>query len=231
MNLETVVLQAADLNGLLEFYGDRLGLPTLLDKAKAELSITIGTSRLIFQHRADFRGRYHFAFNLPENRLAAGRAFLAARGITLIPDATGETLFDFDFWDAHTIYFFDSAGNIAEFIARHELDNDLQNADTFSFSPKEIQNISEIALPAPDVPVLGKMLSETVGVAEYRDTNANFMPLGDANGLFILVTEGRVWFPDTDIPAEALPLQAVIVNDSGLRFRVSGLPYRVETDT
>lgn len=169
---------------------------------------------------------YHFAFNVPEDRLAAARVFLQERGVALIAESGGETVFDFDFWDAHAVYFYDAAGNVAEFIARHELASTPSGADAPPFSPEDIQSVSEIALPRSDVPALGTLLSEA-GIAPYRETSPTFMPIGDANGLFILVPVGRIWFPDTGIAAEASPVQAVVWNDTGSRFDVQGVPYRI----
>ncbi len=228
MHIETVTLRAADLGALHTFYADRLGLPAALDDWGECLTVTVNSSQLVFQHEAGFAGVYHFAFNVPENRLATAQAFLEERGIALLADGDGETVFDFDFWNAHALYFHDAAGNIAEFIARHELASTSSGVHARPFSPSEIQSISEIGLPSLNVPALATLLSAS-GVAPYRETSPTFMPLGDAHGLFILVPAGRVWFPDTGIAAEAYPVQAVVRNDAGARFDVQGVPYQITT--
>ena len=227
MVIETVTLRAADVVALQTFYERGLGLSAVLDGEGKRLTIAVGWSTLVFQQEADFTGRYHFAFNVPKNRLNAAYAYLAAREIALIADAEGNTFFDFDFWDAHAIYFYDPAGNIVEFIARHELPNALRDAEDLPFAPAEAQCISEIGLPVMDVPLLSDLLAKSVNAAPYKDASPTFMPVGDANGLFILVPAGRIWFPDTGIAAELLPVQAIMRNNAGKRFVVEGVPYRV----
>ncbi len=227
MIIETLLLHAADLDSLHAFYGQRLGLPVAWNNRNEHLMVTVGASQLVFQHVPGFAGQYHFAFNIPENRLTAAHAFLETQGISRIVDDQGKTTFDFDAWNAHALYFYDAGGNIVECIARHELPNGLADADNKPFLPTELLNLSEIGLPVNDVPMLAAMLSENVDSGPYRETSTAFMPMGDANGLFILVPEGRVWFPDTGIAAEALPVQAMIQNDIGARFAVQGVPYRI----
>ena len=227
MVIETVTLCAEDLGALRAFYGDRLGLPVALHDRGERLAVTVGSSQIVFQHEAGFAGRYHFAFNTPENRLAAAMAFLRARGAALIAASHGESLFEFGSWDAHALYFYDVAGNIAECIARHELANTSPTPAGLPFSPAELQCVSEIGLPVDTVAALAVMLSEALGIGAYRESSPEFMPLGDADGLLILVSAGRVWFPDTGIAAETLPVQAVICSDAGTRFAVQGTPYCV----
>ena len=53
------------------------------------------------------------------------------------------------------------------------------------------------------------------GAPVYRgQPDATFTPLGDEHGLLILVPQGRVWYPNTGQPAQALPL-AVRVEGAG----------------
>ena len=225
MIIETVTLHAADLVALKAFYGEQIGLPTTLSNQEKQLTVTIGTSQLIFLHKPDFTGHYHFAFNIPEDKLAAAEAFLKDRDIALIVNADGETVFDFDFWDAHSLYFYDVAGNIAECVARHELKN--KSSIRENFSPEEMLCISEIALPSGDVFRLGTALSDILGVEPYRETSSSFVPLGNAEGLLILVQVGRIWFPDTGIPAETYPVQVAVHSPSGARFIIHDYPYRI----
>lgn len=225
MHIETLELSTDDLNRMEAFYGQRLGLPVDRDDSAGLLTVTVGLSMLVFRHNPGFIGCYHFACNIPENRAMAARTFLEARDIVPIPDPNGETLIEFSFWDADAVYFYDPAGNIGEFIARHELPNAVPDVDPFSAA--EILNISEIGLPSEDIAGLATLLGDKVKVTYYRASAPEFMPYGDANGLSILVPEGRPWYPDARIPAEALPVRVVVRNEAGERFTVEGLPYQV----
>ena len=216
MLIETVKLQTDDLHLLAQFYGERLELPT---HSAERLVIVAGATQMIFQQVEGFNGRYHFAFNIPENRLDACLAFLAEREIPLIADAGGATVFDFGSWDSHSVYFYDPAGNIVEFIARHELPNSAP--DQGSFSPDEILNVSEVGLACHDVLAFAEQVKAVGGIGEYCDASPAFMPLGDANGLFILVPLGRIWFPDTNVPAEIHPVEVTALNANGERFTIT----------
>src|SRR5262249_40448324 len=64
---------------------------------------------------------YHFAWRVPRNRFDAAREWLATRA-ELLPDReTGETTFEFDFWNAQACYALDPGDNIVELIAHREL--------------------------------------------------------------------------------------------------------------
>lgn len=206
------------------FYNGKLGFPATFTDAET-LTISAGASELIFRHEHGFTGIYHFAFNVPVNRLAKARAYLEEQGIPILADANGKTMFNFDFWNAHALYFRDPAGNIAEFIARQELPASIQNSNV-SFAPAdEVISIGEIGLPVEDPLTLAAYLRESTSIATYRESNPNFVPLGDANGLFIIVSEGRVWYPDTGIAAQSLPVAVTVVNSLGAHSVVRGMPY------
>lgn len=50
-----------------------------------------------------------------------------------------------------------------------------------------------------------------------------FTALGDEHGLFIIVKRGRIWFPDTGIPAELVPLKVAVSVDGGATIILSEL--------
>ena len=52
------------------------------------------------------------------------------------------TIAQFENWNANAVYFYDNNGNILEFIARH----DLQNNQFTPFNSESILNISEIGI-------------------------------------------------------------------------------------
>src|SRR5919201_46562 len=92
---------------------------------------------------------------------------------------------DFSGWDgARAVYFRDPEENIVELLARPE--------------PRPELSIAEVGLPVDDVPAAVDALA-TLGLGPYDEWDDTFAPLGDADGLLIVVRPGRAWFP-TDVP-------------------------------
>jgi catechol 2,3-dioxygenase-like lactoylglutathione lyase family enzyme len=215
MQIEHLELQATDLPALRDFYAGRFGL-TALPAPPDRLALQVGTTLLVFAQAPEgWAGRYHFAFNIPENQYGEAKSWLAAR-VPLATAADGRDEFRSDDWNADILYFFDPAGNIGELIARHTLDC----ASDTPFGPASLRAVSEIGLATPDVPATVADLSARLGIRPYGETSDTFAPVGDENGLFIVVRAGRIWFPDTGILAEPVPLAATIRNPHGTRHRV-----------
>jgi catechol-2,3-dioxygenase len=214
MNIETLELCSRDLVLQSKFYAEVLGLQCA--PVEDVLTIAAGVTTLVFRERRDLESRYHFAFNIPENRIAEAICWLASRGVALIPDESGETVHEFKDWNALAIYFFDADGNILEFIARHELANGVSQGQPFSAG--EILNLSEIGVSSPNVIETARQLRDEFGLIPYRQVGEAFGPVGDANGMFILVPSGRIWYPNTSVPAKQLPLRMAFRNDLGRRF-------------
>ena len=220
MFLDAIRLQTADATAAALFYGETLGLPVRPEPAA--VLVTVGRTELLFEQSDDVRGKpYHLAFNIPENRLGNGRDWLAARGVAVLHDR----VYTFDSWNAHAVYFADPAGNILELIARHDLP--APPPDGLSFGARHLLSVSEVAFVTDDVPALAADIERVTGIGPYRPGDAQFTAVGDADGLFILAATGREWFPETGLPAEALPLTIRARTGDGTPFSVQGPPYRV----
>ncbi|MDZ4720378.1 MAG: hypothetical protein SH847_18135, partial [Roseiflexaceae bacterium] len=201
MHIQELRLVANDLPELQHFYGDTLGLLAILD-ANNTLVITIGSSRLIFTHTAETPGPiYHFAFNIPPHQFDAAANWISQRA-PLIADSSGQDRFYSENWDAHNLYFYDPAGNIAELIARHTLPHPTEEP----FGAASLLNVSEIGLATADVPGLVAQLSTDIQLLPYRGTSEIFTAVGDEHGLLIIVAHGRIWYPETGRPALDVPL-------------------------
>src|ERR671934_159450 len=81
---------------------------------------------------------------------------------------------------ARAVYFRDPERNIVEFLARHE--------------PRRHLTLAEVGLPVADVADAVTALRK-LGLEPYRAWGETFAPLGDADGLLIVVQVGRGWFP------------------------------------
>jgi catechol 2,3-dioxygenase-like lactoylglutathione lyase family enzyme len=219
MNITRLELCAKDLQAQRDFYANLLELPVNL--SPDGLEVTVGKTILVFKQTApDFNGAYHFAFNIPENQVQASKEWLTHR-IPILHDNSGKEEFNFDDWNSHSLYFKDAAGNVLEFIARHNL----KNAISVEFDSSQILNVSEIGLPSEDVITFANELCTCLDLSVFKQEPAEtFTPVGDDNGLFILPVKNRIWMPDSGVPAKLLPVKASVqVNDKC--WEVCGIPY------
>jgi catechol-2,3-dioxygenase len=225
MHIKTLKIQSGNIHAQQDFYRNKLGLPSKI--TNNELSIQIGSSELIFTQQIDFRGQYHFAFTIPKNQFDAGVQWLEQR-TTITSDANGKTRFEAGEWNADNVYFYDPQGNIVELIARHELENaSLENARNKTFGPHSLLNISEIGLPTPNVLEMIAWFTKTLEVGTYKSFGESFAPIGDVHGLVIAVPEDRIWFPDTSISAQMLPVELTIHGEQISTHNIPNTPYIV----
>ena len=221
MKILEVEISSVDLPAQRDFYADILELPVRLDSAILE--VKAGRTVLRFtQAPSEFMGAYHFAFNIPENQYQAAKQWITSR-ISILRDKTGQEDFESTNWASTSLYFLDAAGNVLEFIARHNL----QNATAGDFNSSQILNVSEIGLPSEDVIALANQLVTQLGLSVFKqEPNETFTPVGDDNGLLILPVKDRIWMPDSGIPAKLLPVK-VSGEANGREWEVRGVPYEI----
>src|SRR5262249_48564307 len=119
MRIDELHLWSGNLATQHSFYANLLGLP-VVSRMENKVVFQAGGSLLTFQQaRNGWDGFYHFAFNIPENQFLEARDWLSTR-VALIQDRQGKDTFKFVAWQADAMYFYDPAGNIVEFIARHQ---------------------------------------------------------------------------------------------------------------
>lgn len=205
---------------LRAFYEDALSLP-LVKETTASFTVRAGGTSLTFTRPVSEScpAFYHFAFNIPENKLHAAQEWLSNRTPLLKPD--GNEVVHFPAWNAHAVYFCDPAGNIVEFIARH----DLKNAATGEFTPDDILYASEIGIVVDDVPATVGTLKSKLALDQYRSGTDDFTALGDEHGLLIVVKRKRIWFTTPDQQAEVFPTAVVLHGPKNTRCELVGYPY------
>jgi len=198
MKLEHIQIQTNNIQDTITFYKDLLGLPIIKSNLNAA-SIQAGNSVLEFIENLNFKSIYHFAFNIPENKLDEAIEWCKNK-VDLIFIEDQKVITNFENWNASAVYFYDNNGNLLEFIARHDLDN----AQTEAFSSKSILNISEIGIVNENPLELGNQLIEQHDLAFFskNDNSEIFAAVGDDEGLLIMVKPNRNWYP-TQTPSES----------------------------
>ena len=220
------------LTDLESFYCGKLGLPSV-QKSKGAFTFSGGSTPVTFVPAAQDQGQpfYHFAFNIPENKIRGAHDWQRERTPLdrLSPDlrdpAMPEDVVHFRHWNAHSVFFWDPAGNLVEYIARH----DLQNAQPGSFSQRDILHASEIGFITDDVPATAQGMQRELGLEPYRGGDENFRALGDEHGLLLVIRTGRRWGYDKAAarPTTVFPTVAEIRGAPATRYVVPGLPYEI----
>ncbi|MCZ6574658.1 MAG: hypothetical protein O7C98_16010 [Planctomycetota bacterium] len=201
------------------FYSKTLGLPVVAE-SKQSFTIEAGGTTLEFEQASDQAAPfYHFAFNIPENKLAKAKQWLIPRCPLLRDSWTGADELFFEAWNAHATYFHDPAGNIVEFIARHTL----QNARGGAFGVEDILYASEIGLVG-DQEQLGEQIMGALGVRRYHHSP---MFVGDEHGLFVLAPVGRPWIPERVKAAAVFPAEVTVAGHGRQSLECDGHPYRI----
>ncbi|WP_129746849.1 VOC family protein [Flavobacterium anhuiense] len=197
MKLEHIQIETNNILKITAFYQDVLEL-SIIEKDENSVSIQAGNSVLKFVENSSFKSIYHFAFNIPENKLDEAIKWCKNKvDFILIEDQNVIT--NFENWSAQAVYFYDTNGNLLEFIARH----DLNNSQTEAFNSKSILNISEIGIVNENPLELGNQLIAKHGLNFFsKNTNSEaFAAIGDDEGLLIMVKPNRNWYP-TQTPSE-----------------------------
>jgi catechol-2,3-dioxygenase len=195
--LSLELLSGAPMAAMRAFYGKTLDL-RIMDERADRFTVEAGESRITFVITQDtVQGRtpfYHFAFNIPENKIVQALEWQKVRTPLLaIPERNQAAGFpsgvvDYRHWNAHSIFFLDPAGNVVEYIARH----DLKNGDTSPFSWADILYVSEIGLVVDDVAGAVDAIKNLTALSPYKGGDATFMAMGDEYGLLLVMKRGRI---------------------------------------
>lgn len=209
MNLTSLSLPSPDPSRLAAFYQETLGFPTKR-VTDGIFEVRAGHSLIRVVAGSATPGSHHFAFTIPMQKFATAKAWLAARTELLSREGRDEFHFDPPFGPARSIYFSDPDRSILELIARQWL----KPSDRDHFDPVgDIAGIGEIAVPVTSVPDAVDQLTRQWKLQPVLD-GRDFAAVGDAHGMFILVTPNRVWFPTDGKLPNAAPLDIGVRIDS-----------------
>ncbi|MDQ7024661.1 MAG: hypothetical protein Q9P44_03800 [Anaerolineae bacterium] len=219
MKIRQVTFNSPNIAAQKHFFENSLGF-SLLSENEAAITIQAGTSQLTFLQSKDHHP-YHYAFDIPQNQFAEARQWLVER-VDILTDYAGISEFHFTDWNAHALYFKDADGNIAEFIARHNL----ETARMMPFTGKSIIRVSEVGIVSPHVIETVSALRKRACIKGWRGAGSEtFTAVGDEEGLLIVVREGRPWRPTHDVFSMITPLEIVIEGAESLD--IPNLPYRI----
>lgn len=190
MKLKEIHILTDDPAGTESFYREVLGFRIM--SGDPVLRIKAGTTTLFFHRSEGIHPVYHLAFDIPNNRLEEAYEQLNEK-VRILPVSPGEIIADFTSWNAKSFYFYDNNGNILEYITRY----DLKNASDRTFDGTSVLRASEIGLVTEDVPKLASGITAEYGIGLYpkQPPQEHFTVMGDENGLFILASDQRNWFP------------------------------------
>ena len=208
MLISQVELPVSNAVEAAHFYGDVIGLPTRTGDGVVE--VDVGLSMLLLHPGPVKPGAYHCAITVPEDRFAEAKAWLQERVPLLERDGLDEFTLRAP-WNSQSLYFAGPDGILLELIARH----DLPASSSGRFSSADLLRISEIGLAVPDVPAAVGTLQNAFGLPVFGTAAAEFTPLGDHDGLLIVVRQGRPWFPTTTVTPSLGPLAVTVELPSG----------------
>jgi len=204
MKIKKLNLQTAYLKTLQEFYSSVLELPVQQIDEKT-IQIKIGDSDLIFAEATTAEPFYHYAINIPSNKIEEAKTWLSNKVKLLWMEDYKNEIADFVNWHAKSVYFYDPAGNIVELIARFDLDNAINEP----FSSHQFLSLNEVGLVFPnenfEKEVVSLENSYSLSYFDKQPPLPKFRAVGDDHGLFVIVPEHRNWYP-TDKPSEIFPM-------------------------
>jgi catechol 2,3-dioxygenase-like lactoylglutathione lyase family enzyme len=212
MNILEIELLSDNLNETELFYNNFIGLKTI-SKNDSSISFGVGSTKLTFRASENIKPVYHFAFDIPNNKLI--EAFLFIENKTKILDVIPpDKIANFYNWNAKSFYFYDNNGNILELIARYDLDT----ASEKPFDGSSIVSISEIGFVSKNVSQLSDEMCKKYDLSVFSKQPKldKFIVLGTETGLFILVEENRDWYP-TDKKAKSFYTKVVFDNNGKTR--------------
>jgi len=208
-----VRMGSADVRQAARFYREVLELPVAVSEGIAV--VTVGASTITLVEDATAREGNHLAFTIPSNLFADAKRWLAER-VEPMRWGTGEDELRLgEPWNSESVYFLGPDGVILEAITRHSLGN----ASGEPFSSAQLLCVSEVGLATSDVAGTFAAIRQQFGIETFAGESPDFTTAGDQQGLLILVTAGRSWFPTDHVGAATESLQVSIGGTAAGEFR------------
>jgi catechol 2,3-dioxygenase-like lactoylglutathione lyase family enzyme len=211
MKIYQLFLKCFNLAEMKQFYTKELEME-LCSESEKHFVVLAGTTRLIFEQdkRVPY---YHVCFRTGTKYFDHVFQKLAEKSL-LLPDEEGNYSMN---WMGKQAYFFDPDGNILEILERPFYWGETQPEDGW-------YDVGEIGMPVKAVPEMQEYLSPYV-FDQQKEESETFAFYGDQKGVFVIIKEGRNWYP-TDLGATIHPIIAVVSGEKEGRFKHPDLPYK-----
>lgn len=205
MRITHITVEARAVAEVAEFYSSVLGLP--VDRmGVTAVVVTIGATTVTFVENPASVNDHHFAITIPSNKFAEAKHWLSSRSPLLSTDDGNE--FEFETmasWNARSVYFDGPDRSVLELIVRRDLSNETPGV----FTSADLLAVSEVGVAVPDVAHQVSLLAQA-GILPYGvEPGTDFAPIGGIEGMLILVTSGRAWFPTSDRIALDSPVTVI----------------------
>lgn len=203
MDIRQVQLATRSLADTARFY-ERLGCP--VEIVDATVRVVVGSTLLVFRELPEMTGALHLAITIPTGTFDAAKAWIA--GLTTVLGTDDQDEFEGPpNWNSRSVYFEGPDQQLLELIERRDLP-----VDVGENTAVPLVSVSEVGVPVPDV--LGAVEAlRRAGLEPYANPpGESFAAVGDVDGLVILVSPDRRWFPTGD----RSPSSAPVVIDVGL---------------
>lgn len=205
MYIVNLDIETNQLKETRAFYTEVLDFD-IIEEAKGSFAVQAGETILTFKEVDTPVNVYHFAFNIPSNQIEEALIW-SREHVDLIENVEGNLVTNFEAWKAKSIYFTDNNGNILEFIAREDILLSLNGP----FDPVQITCISEIGVVVEKPMESAEKLIQEYNLSYFKkaEPTEQFLALGDDQGLIIMVTPDRNWYP-TNIPAKFTNTEMIV---------------------
>jgi catechol 2,3-dioxygenase-like lactoylglutathione lyase family enzyme len=218
--IRAIRMQTHVLPAVRDFYAQKFGFKVIAESAE-RVALQAGGTRLEFEQVRDgSQPFYHFAFNIPENKLELARPWLAERVPILRHARNGNEVIHFEQWNAHSLFFNDPAGNLGELIARHTL----PNAAPGAFTATDILYASEIGMTPPDQAGFFADVRQRLQISPYLDSSSF---LGDEYGILIVIPKEVRWIPEFKKSGELFPTSVTVAGHGARHLRFDPLPFEI----
>ena len=212
MKILRIVLETVNIGEMKEFYTEIMEMQIVREK-EGFFTVRAGNTHITFlQSVGDDVPLYHFA--LRTNLAFYDYMFnkLTNHKVNIIPDSDGQLN---GYWKGKRVYFTDPNGNILEILER---ENQCENRNGWV-------DVCEIGFPSESVQSMSEFLSKIHNLNQSDSDTFRFY--GDELGTFVLVKEGRNWYP-TGRPATIHPLVVEVEGEQYQELKHSSLPYTVK---
>jgi len=211
MRFTSLTIPTSHLDQAAAFYRDTLGLD--ITRTSGGFEASIGRTKLVVVPGAPTPGAIHLAITIPRNQFAGAKAWLAARTPLSVVDGADEFVLADEPWRSKSVYFTGPDGIVLELITRDALENDSSEP----FSSASLLCVSEIGMAVPDVRATVARLRAEYGAGPFGLGGDEFAPVGDDDGLFIVVATGREWFSAPGSHAVGAPTDIRVEATAGRR--------------